>query len=80
MDPGREVVLLVARYCGGIEWLGSGRDGNAWPAQNIVQGIAVAFPELYFEELRDLQCLVTHRFLFRLGEFSHLERFPVNVH
>eukprot|EP01050_Picozoa_sp_SAG11_P051848 SAG11_NODE_29716_length_308_cov_0.612440_1_plen_72_part_00 len=55
MDVVREVLILVARYCDERQWLGSGKDGNAWPSVDVVQRIAVAHPQLYYEELRSMK-------------------------
>eukprot|EP01050_Picozoa_sp_SAG11_P022834 SAG11_NODE_4417_length_1904_cov_23.385042_2_plen_127_part_00 len=71
--------MLVAFYCDERQWLGSGCDGDAWPAVDIVQRIAVASPALYFSDLRCLTYLTSHRYCFRLGEYSGLEPRPVTV-
>eukprot|EP01050_Picozoa_sp_SAG11_P014984 SAG11_NODE_1900_length_4091_cov_2.418838_6_plen_88_part_00 len=60
MDVVREVLILVARYYDERQWLGSGRDGDAWPSVDVVQRIAVANPKLYYEELRSMKCLASH--------------------
>eukprot|EP01050_Picozoa_sp_SAG11_P045451 SAG11_NODE_22673_length_402_cov_0.762376_1_plen_76_part_00 len=59
--------------------MGSGRDGDAWPSVDIVQRIAVAHPQLYYEELRSMKCLASHRFWFKLGSFDHLVQQTVST-
>eukprot|EP01050_Picozoa_sp_SAG11_P026650 SAG11_NODE_6462_length_1308_cov_5.559140_1_plen_74_part_00 len=73
MDPVREALVLVALYCDERQWLGRGCDGDEWPSVDVVQRIAVAAPKLYFSDLRCLMCLTSHRYWFRLGEYSGLE-------
>eukprot|EP01050_Picozoa_sp_SAG11_P012402 SAG11_NODE_1375_length_5086_cov_98.730499_4_plen_127_part_00 len=79
MDPTRGALVLVAFYCDERQWLGSGCDGDAWPAVDIVQRIAMASPALYFSDLRCLTCLTSHRYCFRLGEYTGLEPRLVTV-
>ena len=80
MDPTRGALVLVAFYCDERQWLGSGCDGDVWPAVDVVQRIALASPALYFSDLRCLTCLISHRYRFRLGEYSGLGQRPVTVH
>ena len=77
MDPTRGALVLVALYCDERQWLGSGCDGDVWPAVDVVQRIALASPALYFSDLRCLTCLISHRYRFRLGEYSGLGQRPV---
>eukprot|EP01050_Picozoa_sp_SAG11_P016166 SAG11_NODE_2174_length_3719_cov_4.843094_4_plen_131_part_00 len=71
--------MVVALYCDERQWIAGGGDDDAWPSVDVVQRIVVAVPVLYFSDLRSLLCLTSHRFWFRLGEFSGLRSRPVTV-
>ena len=79
MDLTRGALVLVALYCDERQWIGGRGDDEAWPSVDVVQRIAVAVPVLYFSDLRSLLCLTSHRFWFRLGEFSGPQSRPGTV-